>query len=301
MILDIPGTNTSAIAKKLTKIREEGGAIALSRVLNLIIIADEAALEEAVAAANEASREHPCRIIVVAPNLQSENSLDAQIRVGGDAGASEVVVLHADPDVFNHADTLIMPLLLPDAPIVAWWTSEVPESPASERLGAMAKVRITDVLTSDKPHQAMESLRKNHQPGDVDLAWTRLTIWRGLIAAAIEVPPIKTITRAIIEGDADRPSLRLLGDWLAMNLHCEVEIIGNHLGKAITRVELVREDGSIVLDRQDGKVTSICQPGHNAQKLAMPIRDLKECLAEELRRLYPDEVYTDVLRYQLTK
>ena len=52
-------------------------------------------LEDSIEAANFASREHPCRVIVVVPGDRkaAEPRLDAQIRVGGDAGAGEVVVL----------------------------------------------------------------------------------------------------------------------------------------------------------------------------------------------------------------
>ena len=37
MIVDLPNTTTSAISKTLVKIREEGGAVALGRVLTLVI------------------------------------------------------------------------------------------------------------------------------------------------------------------------------------------------------------------------------------------------------------------------
>ena len=37
MIVDLPNTTTSQISKALVKIREEGGAVALGRVLTLVI------------------------------------------------------------------------------------------------------------------------------------------------------------------------------------------------------------------------------------------------------------------------
>ena len=72
-----------------------------------------------------------------------EHDLDAEIRVGGDAGASEVVVLKSSAGMLGHADTLITPLLLPDAPIVAWWPYEVPADPSDDPVGRMAGRRIT--------------------------------------------------------------------------------------------------------------------------------------------------------------
>ncbi len=92
VIIDLPDTTVSKISRALVNVREEGGAVALGRVLTLIILTREGALEEVVEAANDASREHPMRVIVlmIDGTTATDSRLDAQIRVGGDAGASEV-------------------------------------------------------------------------------------------------------------------------------------------------------------------------------------------------------------------
>lgn len=65
MIVDLPDTTTTAVNKKLDELREKIGAVAMGRVLTLIIAPDsEAMLEESIEAANDASHEHPSRIIV---------------------------------------------------------------------------------------------------------------------------------------------------------------------------------------------------------------------------------------------
>ena len=72
------------------RLRDEGGAIALGRVLTLVVIARESDVETSIEAANDASREHPCRVIVVAPSGRSATPhLDAQLRGGGAAAAAE--------------------------------------------------------------------------------------------------------------------------------------------------------------------------------------------------------------------
>ena len=73
----------------------EAGLSTIGRVLTLIVITDHVrGSESAIEAANEASREHPCRVIVVIRGPRADaDRLDGQIRVGGDAGAAEVVVL----------------------------------------------------------------------------------------------------------------------------------------------------------------------------------------------------------------
>ena len=112
MIIDLPDTTTSQVAKQLVKVREDGGAVALGRVLTLLIVAHNGVAEQAIDAANDASREHPMRVIVLITG-EGSSHLDAQIRVGGDAGASEVVVLRAFGDAapirfgraMSHEDT----------------------------------------------------------------------------------------------------------------------------------------------------------------------------------------------------
>ena len=298
----MPETTASAVAKRLIKIREEGGAVALGRVLTLVIVADEDAVEESVEAANDASREHPCRILVIAPTPESKtNRLDAEIRVGGDAGASEVIILRPTPLIAAHPDTLIMALLLPDAPIVAWWPGDFPASPSTDLVGSMAKIRITDSMRLADPLEGLKILRDNHQPGDIDLAWTRVTVWRGLLAATLDQAPFESVTEAVVEGDMVHPSVDLLAAWLAERLRCKVSIVRNKSENAITKVVLRRKSGDIVLERPDGRIATLSQPGQPAHRIALPVRELRECLSEELRRLDPDDVYGDVLAKGLTR
>jgi glucose-6-phosphate dehydrogenase assembly protein OpcA len=297
VIIDLPRTTTNAVNKRLVKLRDEGGAVALGRVLTLVIDVGTQDVEEAVEAANDASREHPCRVIVIAqsPDGGTEGELHAQIRLGGDAGASEVIVLRPSAQLVPYADTLVMPLLLPDAPIVTWWPYEPPEDPAHHPLGRMAQRRITDSTACGAPQQALRALAGVHQPGDTDLAWTRITLWRGLLAAALDQPPFEPVTRVVVSGETTHPSVDLLAAWLAQDLQCPVEVERLDDAKAITCVRLERRSGDIVLDRPDGKTAALRQPEQPEHRIALPIRQLRECLAEELRRLDPDEVYAETL------
>lgn len=296
MIIDLPDTTTAEVTKTMLRIRDEGGAVALGRVLTLVIEAEEDDVEAAVEAANSASREHPCRVIVLArDDDRPDDRLDAQIRVGGDAGASEVVLLTASSEMLEHSDTLVMPLLLPDAPIVAWWPTTVPDAPSDHPIGRMAQRRITDTVRCADPEESLRRLRRAHVAGDTDLAWTRLTAWRGLLAAALDQPPHEPVTRAVVSGEGEHPSVTLLAAWLAEALGCPVEIERQDGVRALTRVALERSSGPIVIDRPDGRVATISQPGQPDRRVSMPLRELNECLAEELRRLDPDEVYGEVL------
>lgn len=302
MIIDLPATTTAAVSKALVDIRESGGAVALSRVLTLIIVADEDNAEQAIGAANDASREHPCRVLaLIRANPRGAARLDAQVRVGGDAGASEVVSLRLYGKLVDHGDSVLVPLLLPDAPIVVWWPGAAPKVPADDPIGRMGTRRITDAAEARHPLKALEARRDSYRPGDTDLAWTRTTLWRGLLAAALDQPPYERITKATVVGASDSPSTDLLAAWLAACLKCPVTRARGKAGTGLLSVRLERRSGPIDLVRPDGNVATLVQPGQPDRRIALPRRSLAECLAEELRRLDPDEIYAESLQRGLSR
>ncbi|HMM94460.1 glucose-6-phosphate dehydrogenase assembly protein OpcA [Phycicoccus sp.] len=298
MIVDLPNTSTAAVSKKLVALRADTGSMALSRVLTLVVPVDEADAEQAIEVANDASRQHPCRIIVVvAGNRRGVARLDGQIRVGGDAGASEVVVLRLYGPLASHGRAVVTPLLLADSPIVVWWPQEAPKDPAADPVGAMGQRRITDAAhTTGAPRTVLKRLAAAYSPGDSDLAWSRITLWRGLLAAALDQPPYEPVTEALVVAAPDSPSGELLAGWLASRLRCPVSLARSKQGSGIISVRLERRSGTVDLVRpEDGNTSMLRQPGQPDRTLALPHRSDAECLADELRRLDPDEVYEEAL------
>lgn len=293
MIIDMPATTTSAVNSKLVHLREQGGVNALGRVLTLVIVTDDDdRTEEIIDAANDASREHPCRVIVVARGAKRAAArLDAQIRVGGDAGASEVIVLRLYGPLADQGAGCVVPLLLPDAPVVAWWPFEAPPVPAQDPIGKLAQRRITDAAAARNPIRALDARGRSYVDGDTDLAWTRLTLWRAVLAAALDLPPYEKITAASVVGDGDSPSADLLAAWLAVTLKLPVRRGKSADCQGIVRVELERRSGSVVLSRPDGRIGTLTQPGQPDRRVALQRRPVADCLAEELRRLDHDEIY----------
>ena len=296
MIHDLPGTTTNAINHKLVDLRGSGGAVALGRVLTLVVVTEDEAADTAINVANETSREHPCRVIaVVRGNRRGTSRLDAQIRIGGDAGASEVIVLRLYGPLAGHGESVIVPMLLPDAPIVVWWSGGGPGVPVDDPIGRMAQRRITDSALLKNPVRALQHQADGYAPGDTDLAWSRITRWRAVLAAALDQPPFEVVTKATVAGAPDSPSSELLAAWLARALDCPVSRKRTAPGTGIVGVTLVRASGKTVLDRPDGQVATLIQPGQPERRIAMPRRTDVDCLTEELRRLDPDELYGEVL------
>lgn len=293
MIIEMPHTTAAAVADRLVRVRGEGGVVSLGRVLTLVIETGADDVERAVRAANEASREHPCRVVVVdRSSSDPAGDLDAEIRIGGDAGASEVVLLRPSGVVREETDTLVIPFLLPDAPVVAWWSGVVPDSPADDPVGARAGRRITDVVKCDDPIAALDRLRLAYSPGDTDLSWARVTVWRAILASALEEPPYEPVRSVSVYGNTRRPAVFLLAAWLADGLGCPARVVEEGSFRSLTGVELDRASGPVELRRPDGDtVATLDQPRHPRHRIVMPPRSRAELLAEELRRLGPDRTY----------
>ena len=295
MIVDLPDTTTNDINKKITSLREEGGAITLGRVLTLVIIADFIDRSEAaITAATAASHEHPCRIIVVVPvdDATDDARLDGQLRVGGDAGSGEVVVLRTSGPLAAHADSVVLPLLLPDTPVVAWWPGVPPQVPAQDPVGQLATRRLTDATGSKDPLASIKSRLQGYTPGDTDLAWSRITYWRALLTSALDQPPYENLDAALVSGLKEEPALDVLAGWLASRIDGPVRRAVGAL-----KVDLVRKSETVTLSRpQTGTIASLSRTGRPGARLPLPRRETRECLAEDLRRLDADEIYEEALR-----
>ena len=293
MMIDLTETTTGAIRDTLMQARVQLGGPALGMVLTLIIVTDESGQYDAVRAASQAAREHPCRILgVITRRPAARSRLDAEIRVG-DTSPGETLLLRMHGPVGQHADSVVAPLILPDIPVVTWWPDLAPAIPSADPLGALAQRRITDAAASDKPRQMLTALASGYRPGDTDLSWTRATPWRSLLAATLD-QPYAEMSSATVSAEEHNPSADLIATWLADKLGIPVtrEISG---GPGITDVTFVTEEGNITLCRPDGRNATLSKPGQTDRPVALHRRDTAELLTEELRRLDPDLVYAEVL------
>jgi glucose-6-phosphate dehydrogenase assembly protein OpcA len=66
-------------------------------------------------------------------------------------------------------------------------------------------------------------------------------------------------------------------------------------GPGVTEVRFATSEGDIVLARGDGRLATLSKPGQPDRRVALHRREAPELLAEELRRLNPDEVYGETL------
>ncbi|MEJ5927213.1 glucose-6-phosphate dehydrogenase assembly protein OpcA [Corynebacterium sp. H128] len=307
MIFELADTSTRDIAKQLVTIREMGNQVTTGRVLTLIVVTDTSSpIDDILHSINDSSGEHPSRVLVlIRGDVTATTRLDAEIRIGGDAGASEIIIMRVSGEITEHLAAIVTPLLLPDTPIVAWWPTSAPKQLAHDPIGQIAQRRITDVAYDPDPTAAL-SRRNHYTPGDSDLSWSRLTPWRGVLASALDQPPHEQVTSVDIHGPND-PAVNVAAGWLAdrlavpIRLHrtthdCEYRDQSGECCHPISKIELHRSSGTVIVAVSDAHTMSVQLPGCPPSLVAVGRRANSDCLAEELRHLDPDNAYAKALR-----
>src|SRR4051812_20252284 len=237
-------TTGSDVLRALLAERRAAGALASGLALSLVVVVDEKRVQEAETAATIAAAAHPCRLlIVVRRNLETDNRLDAEVQVGGRLGPTEAVVMRMYGRLTLHAESVVLPLLAPDAPVVTWWHGVPPDEIATDALGVLANRRVTDCSRAADPVAALQQRAVDFASGDTDLAWTRATPWRSLLASALDAVDA-TPSDARIKCEKGNPTASLLGGWLGQRLG--IEVAGEESrGPGIT-------DGEIAAKRPNG-------------------------------------------------
>src|SRR3954447_22573695 len=177
--VELMNTNAAGIAAEFVASRTRAGSPAMSMVMTLVVVVDEDRSRDAMAVAKRASHEHPARVLgVILGDSRGAPEINAQVGTG-DGWTGETALIRLKGEVVKHAESVVLPLLLPDSPVAIWWPSDPPEVPADDPLGRLAQRRITDAAAATRGKStAMLAQCESYAPGNTDLAWTRITPWR---------------------------------------------------------------------------------------------------------------------------
>jgi glucose-6-phosphate dehydrogenase assembly protein OpcA len=294
------------VVKELAAQRRTGGAVMSGVALTLVVVADEGRVIEAEQAASAAAEVHPCRLLIVV-RRQIEAPvprLDAEVLVGGRLGPGEAVVMRMYGRLGLHAESVVLPLLAADAPVVTWWHEAPPDQIARDPLGVIANRRITDAAMAVDPVAALRVRAEDYAPGDTDLAWTRSTPWRATLASTLDSvsgrrgEPVRVLGGKV-EGDPENATARLVAGWLASRCGCAVPVVPGPRVPGPSGIDSVAleldQDEEVRLqdDRKGGAI--IDQPFRPESVVALTDRSLGELIGEELRRLDSDEPYSEAL------
>lgn len=294
-MIELLDTNSSEIAAEFLRARTRAGSPAMGMVMTLVIVVDDDDAAGAMAAARAASHEHPARVLgMILGGARGASQINAQVGTGsGWTGETALIRLHGE--VVKHPESVVLPLLLPDSPVAVWWPNHPPDDPATDPIGRLGRRRITDAAAASRNKTgAIHRQCEAYTVGNTDLAWTRITPWRALLAAALDQQPLK-VTGGAVTAERISPSADLLVAWLSSRLKVQIER-RNSSGPGITEVVLDTREGPIRISRSDGRLATFSSPDRPDRPVALKRRELPELLAEELRRLDEDDVYAETAR-----
>ncbi|MBA3799270.1 MAG: glucose-6-phosphate dehydrogenase assembly protein OpcA [Geodermatophilaceae bacterium] len=304
-------TTGTEVVKALGAARRNGAAVTSGLALTFVVVAEEREVEMAEQAATAAAAMHPCRLVMVVrrDNTAPTPRLDAEVSVGGRLGPGEAVQLRMYGRLALHAESVVLPLLAPDAPVVTWWPGKAPDRLATDGLGVLAERRVTDCSLHGNALEALHIRAADYAPGDTDLAWTRITSWRSMLAAAVDSAGSPgsgvTVTGARVYGQPDSASAALLAGWLSSRLYKTVKVVESDAkaperggapdaaGVTGARLDLAGTDPIYIAHREG--VGMVRRAGRPESSAALTERDFGELLGEELRRLDADESYCEAL------
>ena len=289
------GRRRSARAISAERFRQ--GSSAVGRVLTLVIIADEATRRPTPCAqpprrpaSTRAASSPRSRGPAAAPRGSTPRSRWA----AATASASSSSCGCAAPSS-HHVASVVLPLLVPDAPVVVWWPGNAPEVPG-RRPGGPARAAPHHRRRGRRPGRwsPCRRARPRYRAGDTDLAWTRITPWRALH---------RRLARPAVRPDHRCHGLR--PERTTRPARCSPPGCSTGsaslsrrrapAGRASPGVDLHTKHGDIRITRPDGR------RGHRvAARLPGPRggaarRTTEGLIAEELRRLDPDDIYGETL------
>jgi len=297
MQINLENTTSPQIARALVRARVDSGSPAMDMVLTALVVTDDETVGESLRTAAALSREHPSRVIgIVLGDGRGHPRVDATVRVGENA-AGESILLRLSGPLTKHAESVVLPLLLPDSPVVVWWPGKPPTNPSQDPIGRLAQRRLTDAEASDSPVRTLKATARHYSPGDTDLSWTRLTPWRALLAAALD-QATGTVHRGSVEAGSGNPAARLLTAWLQSRLRVPITERRSE-GEQIARVVLETDAGDVTIESIDAETCLFSIPGAAPRHVPLGPRTLAELLAEDLRRLDADDVYHETLTHLL--
>ncbi len=294
-MIELIDTNAAAIAGEFVAARLRAGSPAMGMVMTLVIVVDEDGAPDAMRVARQASHEHPARVLgMILGDARGAAQVNAQVGTG-DGWSGETALIRLKGEVVKHPESVVLPLLLPDSPVAMWWPAQAPDDPSTDPLGRLAQRRITDSAAAlHGKGRAIHAQCSAYAAGNTDLAWTRITPWRALLAAAMDQHRPR-VTGGSVTAERISPSAELLVAWLADRLKIHVDRKSSG-GPGITEVRLETKEGPIVISRADGRLATFSSPGRPDRPVALKRRQLPELLAEELRRLDEDQVYARTAR-----
>lgn len=230
------------ILKELAALwRTEGDEVLRACTMTLIVLAerddDPQGLGETLAALMP---EHPARAIIVRLDGAGERSLAERVyqQCWMPFGqrrqvCCEQVEIAASDSALADLPSVLLPLAVADLPVFLWCRSaRLFGMPELEGLAALAHKVIVNTGVMPDPAAALSRMLDSVRSGRTigDLAWTRLTRWRNMLAQVFEnrarLSRLGSVRSIRVEHPGERPntSTLLMGCWVRASLGGQPQI-----------------------------------------------------------------------------
>jgi glucose-6-phosphate dehydrogenase assembly protein OpcA len=285
---------------------ENSGGVLRACGMTLVVAAESAAdCQELRHTLGVLMHDHPARAVVL--RLNEKPGLDANVfsQCWMPFGkhqqiCAEGIEITAGFMELSHVAQLLLPLIVSDLPAVLWCrgTRVFSENAFTPLLPLVQKV-IVDSAPAEDPQAAIAAIRELRKQGRLvaDLAWTKLTSLRELMASLFDEGTAKGIKSVQIfyGGDLPTPSSIYFAKWMETALpEARVELKHGAEGTRSLRSIVLSGDTEVMITRPD-KATLEVHAGGRVRRSTSVLLSEETLMSEELSILGADPVFDKVL------
>lgn len=283
-----------------------GSSVLRACTMTLIVIAEEgedaSGIGETIAALMP---EHPARAVLIRLCGSTKRALSAQVLAQcwmpfgqrRQICCERVEIIAADAALAD-LPSVVLPLAVADLPVLLWCrTPRLLGMPEFRQMAGMASKVVVDSAAMPDAAEALRRIASAIGRGTMvaDLAWTRLTRWREMLAQVFEnrarLAQLAGVGSAVVEyGPGFETAARYMAAWIGGALNARVEL---RPGDAKLRIELSGSDLRVELARQDGTLTVTINELSHQTNLPQPTDYL--LMREEMSIVRRDPVFERTL------
>jgi glucose-6-phosphate dehydrogenase assembly protein OpcA len=285
--------------------KESGGVLRACAMTLLVVAENEDAAQRVRRTLGGVMHDHPCRAIVLrlSPGAEMEARVFAECWLPSGSQTqicAEGIELTSDAAHLDEAAQLMLPLIVPDLPVVLWLHGGIAFAGA---LGANPLLKLAQKVIVDSGGAAdvasgIATIRALHSPTRrvADLAWTRLTGWRESLANAFTCNRSLAIASVRIQhAGAASTSLLYFKRWMERAIPSAVVRLEQVTGGEGLRAVILSGQGDAVTVALSGEEAMEVRVGDKHARTLLPSTSDEALMREELSIPDADPVYDAVL------
>ncbi len=220
--------------EQLARDQESAGGVLRACAMTLIVTADSSAGQADADSVRQTigvlMHDHPSRAIVLVPRDGAEMNArvfaECWMPLGRERQiCAEGIEITADPVQASDVARLLVPLIAPDLPVVLWCRGPRAFLDRSlDPIFPLAGKIIFDTAAARHAPSAIDFVRRLRKEGRgiADLAWTRLTGWREIVASFFDDGSVDagviTTARLVHAGAVPGSSVLYFAQWIERTL-----------------------------------------------------------------------------------